>query len=200
MGASNSANFRDSIRLCQRIGIVWFGLFWLCSCQFLLESKEPVDAELSKTYQGRIAFKSPNESFVTVFRWLESSSNFQLTLRDRFALGGIRIKGNESTAQIEYSDGKTVENVDLDHWIEDNLGLSVPFRELWKCLSLTCKLIDEAEQKNHDQYGRLKVFISNHWTFTFSYRDDDPDSSILKQLEMRKDTTEVRIFFTKFEN
>lgn len=200
MSPSNSVHIRDPIRLYLRIGVVYFGLLLLCSCQFLLESKTPTDAEVTKTYQGRIAFKNPNESFVTVFRWLEFSSNFQLTLRDRLALGGVRIKGNESTAQVEYSNGKTVENVDLDHWIEDNLGLAVPFRELWKCLSLTCKLIDEAEQKNHDQHGRLEVFFSNQWKFTFSYRDDDPNSSILKQLEMRNDATEVRIIFTKFEN
>lgn len=200
MGVSNSAHFRDPIRLCQRFGIVLFALIWLCSCQFLLESQVPVDVEISKTYQGRIAFRSPSESFVTVFRWLETSSNFQLTLRDRLALGGIRINGNESTAQIEYSNGTTVENVDLDQWIEENLGLAVPFRELWKCLSLTCKLIDEAEQKNHDQHGRLETFFNDQWSFTFSYRDENPDSSILKELEMRKDETTVRIFFTKFEN
>lgn len=200
MSASKSSKFRDHISLVPRTWIVAFVFLSLTSCQYFPKAEDLVDGEDSKTYQGRIAFKSPEQSFVTIFRWLESDSTFQLTLRDRLALGGVRLHGNENDATIEYSNGKIEEGVDLDEWIDDNLGISVPFKELWKCLSLNCKLIDEADQQEYDQYGRIESFAGNQWTFTFSYRDADSDSSILKKLEMRKEDTKIRIFFTKFEN
>lgn len=200
MSSSISYNFRDPNHLHQRTWIVAIGLLWLCSCQYFPKSEVPIDAEDTKSYQGRIAFKNPDHSFVTLFHWLESNSHFQLTLRDRLALGGIRLQGTESIAQVEYSNGQKEEDVDLDQWIEDKIGIAVPFKELWKCLSLKCKLIDEADQEKYDQFGRLEMFSSNQWSFTLSYRDVEPDSLILSKLEMHNDATEIRIFFSKFEN
>ena len=180
--------------------IVGAGVFWLTSCQFFSDSEVLSEEDATSTYQRRIAFKQPDQSFVTIFRWLESGSSFQLTLRDRLALGGVRVQGTESHATIEYSNGDKEEDVDLDDWIESNLGISLPFKEMWQCLSLTCKLIDEAKQREYDSYGRLEQFFSNQWTFKFSYKEKDPASTTLKKLEMSKDDTEIRIFFSKFEN
>lgn len=176
------------------------GVFLFTSCQFFPESELLPQEEVTRTYQGRIAFKQPNQSFVTIFRWLESGSTFQLTLRDRLALGGVRVQGTESYATIEYSNGEKEEDVDLDEWIESNLGIALPFEELWKCLSLSCKLIDESKQREYDSYGRLEQFLSDQWNFKFSYKEKDPDSTALKKLEMSRDDTEIKIFFTKFEN
>ncbi len=199
-GVSKSRNFQGASGLVLKSLTVGAGVLLITSCQFFPESELLPQEEATRTYQGRIAFKQPDQSFVTIFRWLESGSAFQLTLRDRLALGGVRVQGNESHATIEYSNGDKEEDVDLDDWIESNLGISLPFEELWKCLSMTCRLIDEAKQREYDAYGRLEHFSSDQWTFKFSYKEKDPDSTVLKKLEMSKDDTEIRIFFTKFEN
>ena len=199
-GVSKSRNFQGPIGLFLKSLIVGAGVFLVTSCQFFPESELLPQEEATRTYQGRIAFKQPDQSFVTIFRWLESGSAFQLTLRDRLALSGVRVQGNENQATVEYSNGDKEEGVDLDAWIEHNLGISLPFKELWKCLSLTCQLIDEGKQREYDSYGRLEQFSSDRWTYKFSYKDNDPDSKTLKKLEMSKDDTEIRIFFTKFEN
>ena len=199
MNASNPSNICEHNRLVLKTWIVVLAFLWLTSCQNFPKSEDLIDGDYTKTYHGRIAFKSSERSFVTIFRWLESDSTFQLTLRDRLALGGVRLQGNDIAATIEYSNGK-IEEVDLDEWIDNNLGISVPFKELWQCLTMNCTLIDEADLQDYDQYGRVESFAGNQWSFTFSYRDEDPDSTILKKLEMRKDDTEIRIFFTKFEN
>ena len=200
MTASKSSKFRHLSRLVLSKWVVMLGLLWLTSCQNFPKSEVPIDAEDTKIYQGRIAFKSPDESFVSMFSWLESNANFRLTLRDRLALGGVRLLGNEENASVEFSNGQKEENIDLDQWIEDKLGISVPFLELWKCLSLQCKLIEEADQQEFDSHGRLETFSNNQWTFTLSYRESDPDSSTLRKLELRKGDTQIRIFFTKFLN
>lgn len=199
-GVSNSRNSQGASGLVLKSLTVGAGVFLVASCQFFPESELLPQEEATRTYQGRIAFKQPDQSFVTIFRWLESGSAFQLTLRDRLALGGVRVQGNESLATIEYSNGDKEEGVDLDDWIESNLGISLPFEELWKCLSMKCKLIDEATQREYDSYGRLERFSSDQWTFKFFYKEKDPDSTALKKLEMSKDDTKIRIFFTKFEN
>lgn len=196
----NSRNFQGACDLVLKSLTVGTGVLLFTSCQFFPKSELLPQEEATKTYQGRIAFKQPNHSFVTIFRWLESGSTFQLTLRDRLALGGVRVQGNENHATIEYSNGDKEEDVDLDDWIESNLGISLPFEALWKCLSLTCKLIDEATQREYDSYGRLEQFSSDQWTFKFSYKEKDPESTTLKKLEMNKDDTNIRIFFTKFKN
>lgn len=180
--------------------IVGVGVFFLTSCQIFSEPDVLTEEDATQTYQGRIAFKQPGQSFVTIFRWLESGSSFQLTLRDRLALSGVRLLGNENRATVEYSNGDKEEDVNLDDWVESNLGISLPFKELWKCLSLTCTLIDEGKQREYDSFGRLEQFISNRWTFKFSYKESDSDSTTLKKLEMRKDDTEIKIFFSKFKN
>lgn len=200
MRVVNSFKLRAPNGLARTTWVVVIGILCLTSCQYFPKSSDSINEDEATHYQGRIAYKSSDQSFVTLFRWLESESDFQLTLRDRLALGGVRIEGNESTATVEHSNGKKEENVNLDTWIEDNLGISISFRELWKCLSLKCQLIDDAETQEYDQYRRLESFSSDQWTFTFSYRDDDPDSSILNELEMHKEDTEIKIFFTKFEN
>lgn len=200
MNVSNP--FPSSMRSNLKSGkwVLIVGLLGLASCQYFPVSEFPDHTKDTKTYQGRIAFKSPKQSFVTIFRWQESRSQFQLTLRDRLALRGVVLRGNDKQAQVEYSDGELVENVKLDEWIEDYLGITVPFKELWDCLSLKCRLIDEAAQQQYDQHGRLLSFISNSWAFTFSYRDPDPDSSTLHKLVLHKEDTKVQIFFTKFEH
>ena len=200
MCASNSPKIRLHKRSVQIELVGVLGLLWLVSCQNFSNPDDPFDTKEAKIYQGRIAFKSPDESFVSVFRWQELNANFQLTLRDRLALGGIRIRGNENTATVEFSNGAKEENVDLDDWIEANLGITVPFVEMWKCLSLQCKLIDEAEQQEYDHQGRLKTFSHNQWKFAFSYLESGTDSSILRKLEFHKDDVKVRIFFSKFKN
>ena len=197
---SKSCNLHSAGGLVLKSLIVGTGVFWLTSCQIFTESDVLTEEDATKTYQGRIAFKQPGQSFVTIFRWLESGSAFQLTLRDRLALSGVRLLGNESQATVEYSNGDKEENVNLDEWIESNLGISLPFKELWKCLSLTCALIDEAKQREYDSFGRLEQFFSNRWTFKFSYKESDSDSTTLKKVEMRKDDAEIKIFFTKFKN
>ena len=176
------------------------GVLLVASCQHVSEPDLLSEEEATSVYQGRIAFKQPDLSFVTIFRWLESGSKFQLTLRDRLALSGVRVQGNENQVTIEYSNGDKEEDVDLDDWIESNLGISLPFKELWKCLSLKCQLIDEAKQSEYDSHGRLEKFYSNQWTLQFSYKEKDPDSTTLKRLEMSRDDTEIKIFFTKFKN
>lgn len=200
MSASNSFKLHAPKHLVRTTWVVVVGILGLTSCQYFPKTTDSIDAEDATKYQGRIAFKSSEQSFVTLFRWLESDSDFQLVLRDRLALGGVRIEGNDSTATVEYSDGKTEENVNLDAWIEDNLGISISFRELWNCLSLNCELIDDAETLEYDQYRRLETFTSDQWTFTFSYQDADPDSSILNRLELHKEDIEIKIIFTKFEH
>lgn len=196
----NSSDFRGTSVLIIKTLIIGVGVFWLTSCQFFPESDVLTEEDATKTYQGRIAFKQPGQSFVSIFRWLESGSAFQLTLRDRLALSGVRLLGNENQATVEYSNGDKEEGVNLDDWIEENLGISLPFKELWKCLSLSCTLIEEAKQREYDSYGRLEQFVSNQWTFEFSFKEKDPESTTLKKLEMSKDDTEIKIFFTRFEN
>lgn len=200
MVVSNSSKFSDLIGFVLKSLLVLSGVLWLASCQIFSKPELSIDEENTKTYQGRIVFKSPNQSFVTIFRWVGSDSVFELTLRDRLALGGVRLQGSENHATIEYSNGRKVEDVDLDAWIDENLGISLPFNELWKCFSLKCKLIDDAETQEYDQFGRLEAFSSEQWAFLFSYQDSNKDSTSLEKLEMRKDDTEIRIFFTKFEN
>lgn len=200
MAISNSSKFRVHIGFVLKFCVVLTGVLWLASCQIFSKSELVIDEESTKTYQGRIVFKSPDQSFVTIFRWVGSDSVFELTLRDRLALGGVRLQGTDNQVTIEYSNGQKVKDANLDDWIEENLGLALPFKELWKCFSLECKLIDDSDTKEFDQFGRLEAFSSEQWAFVFSYEDSDKDSTTLKKLEMRKDDTEIRIFFTKFEN
>lgn len=195
---SRKIRYRNALVHIRWVSIV--GILCLVSCQNFSIPEEPLDTEQLKIYQGRIAFKSPDESFVSLFRWEESNENFRITLRDRLAFGGVRIQGDENKATVEFSNGEKEENVNLDSWIEVNLGIPIPFVEMWKCLSLKCVLIDEADLHEYDAHGRLIAFTHNLWTFTFSYLKPRSSSSVLRKLELKKDDTEIRIFFSKFEN
>lgn len=174
-------------------------LLLVSGCQSL--SREPLTPQTDDVdvlaIEGRIAIKSPAQSFNGSFRFKRVADQYELNLRDRTGFIRINLSGREESSTLTTSLGTKEENIDVNEWLFEEFGLSLPFLELWNCISLDCELIDEANKKEFDQDNQLIEFKYEQWVVSITYADstESADSSIpaVREFIIRGDDTEVTL-------
>lgn len=174
-------------------------LLLVSGCQSL--SREPLIAQTDDvdvlTVEGRIAIKSPVQSFNGSFRFKRVADQYELNLRDRTGFVQVKLSGKEESSTLSTSLGTTEENIDVNEWLLEEFGLSLPFLELWNCISLDCELIDEANEKKFDHDEQLSEFKYEQWIVAITYTDStestDSNISTVHEFIIRGDDTEVTL-------
>lgn len=162
-----------------RSAIIVVACTLLMSCLSLSPATEKTElnSEDLQVLKGRIIYKSPEQSISAVFSWRSTGSEYVLRLRDRLGLGRVRIEGNNSSANIETSRGETLDDVDLQSWLTEELGISIPILELPNCLTMDCSFVRAGQNHMYDAQNRLIEFEYGAWTVKAIY-----DSNLSKKL------------------
>lgn len=174
-------------------------LLLVSGCQSL--SREPLIAQTDDvdvlTIEGKIAIKSPVQSFNGSFRFKRVADQYELNLRDRTGFIQVKLSGTEESSTLTTSLGTTAENIDVNEWLLEEFGLSLPFLELWNCISLDCELIDEANEKKFEHNEQLSEFKYGQWVVAITYTDstESAGSNIpsVREFIIRGDDTEVTL-------
>ena len=149
------------------------------------------------SFKGKIAIKSPVQSFTGSFRFKRVEDLYELHLRDRLGLVQINLSGTEESTTIATSLGTSQEDVDLNAWLHDEFGLSLPFLELWDCISLSCVPIDEANGKKFNPQNQLIEFVYEQWKISIEYVDSSESSeqveSRVQKFQIHGEDTKVTI-------
>ncbi len=172
--------------------------FALAGCQWLTIDPPPPLDNIELDYDGRMLIRSPDQNLTMSFSWESVGQQFQLVMRGRLGMGGVLVEGEGNSATLTQSNGEIYENVDLDTWISDQVGVQVPFLELWNCLDLDCSIIDESENKTMDEQGRLAAFSYAEWEFTIQYHNRAKQTvDTIKELNIQKQSTTVRLLLNR---
>lgn len=181
-----------------RIGLIALVCALLVSCLPLgtPEDSTRIDPNWSQILKGRFIYKSPEESFSAVFTWKSNENAYELLLRDRLGLRRIRILGSGETADIETPNGQTLEEVDVQAWLEEQFSVSVPLLELLDCLTMDCSFVKSGQNHVYDEQDRLVEFNYDAWTVQAIYDSrKTEDSNVVKEIQMLDGSTTVRMIF-----
>lgn len=181
-----------------RFAVVAIGCTMLVSCISLRppSNSTGIDLNWSHVLQGRFIYKSPEESFSAVFTWRSKGSNYELRLRDRLGLRRIHITGKDEQAKIETSSGQILEDVDVQTWLKEELGISVPILELPKCLTMDCSLVKSGKNHIYDEQNRIIEFEYDAWTVQASYDSrNTKNSNAVKEIQMSNGAIKLRMIF-----
>ncbi len=181
-----------------RIGLVALMCALLVSCLPLATPKDSTrsDPNWSQILKGRFIYKSPEDSFSAVFTWKSKENAYELLLRDRLGLRRIRILGSGETADIETPNGQTLEEVDVQAWLEEQFAVSVPILKLPDCLTMDCSFVKSGQNHVYDEQDRLVEFNYDAWTVQAIYDSrQTEDSNVVKEIQMLDGSTKVRMIF-----
>lgn len=175
-------------------------------CQSL--SREPLIPQTDDVdvlaIEGRITIKSPVQSFNGGFRFKRVADQYELNLRDRTGFIRINLSGREESSTLTTSLGTKEENIDVNEWLFEEFSLSLPFLELWNCISLDCELIDEANEKKFEQDNQLIEFKYEQWVVSITYADstESAGSNIptVREFIIRGDDTEVTLTINSLDS
>lgn len=183
---------------CVRLVVMGFACALVMSCLPLSRSSENTGSEPqeSQIVTGRVIYKSPGESFSAVFSWKSTESSYELRLRDRLGLRRVRIEGTNDSAKIETSRGESLEDVDLQLWLEDQFGISIPILELPNCMTMDCSMVRSGRNHQYDTYNRLVQFEYDSWTVKATYDSRVmEESNSVNELQLLNGETVVRMIF-----
>ena len=120
------------------------GSNWVVTPDFILE--------------GRIGVRGLDRATSSSIRWLQSGSNFEMTLWGPFGQGKTRLVGDEALITIEKANGERVAGVVPDEILEQQFGISASIDAFSIWVLGRPKIHPPAQDLERDEYEDLITF------------------------------------------
>ncbi len=144
---------------------------------------------------GRIIYKSDEGSGSLRFNWKSKDPRWELRLRSRLGTWRLHARGNVRIGDVVTSDGLDYKSIDVEKWIAEETGISIPILDLPGCMKMDCVMIESAMDERLDSQGRLVQFSFDDWLVGVEYVDNQEDSESVSEFEFKRDDTVVRVLF-----
>jgi outer membrane lipoprotein LolB len=164
---------------------------WLSACTTLQPAPSPSVMRLTHfTIRGRAAINTPTQHESVSFFWQQRGANYQLRLFGPLGIGAVQLVGNARQVVLSNYQGKQITAISAEDLLQQNLGWSIPVRDLryWLWAMPTPHL---AAQTLPNPPAPLQVLRQAGWQITYANYQGSP--SLPHLLICQRPNLEIRL-------